>query len=94
MIVVVWHGINSDCCSDGVARVITALQEALPKTYIKSIKIGDSLREDFLRSFFGNVNDQIEMVWKDLRSDPELAHGFNAVGISQVLTTVCFFLNK
>ena len=79
-----WHGINSDCCSGSVAKVVDELREVFPAAYVRSIKIGETVQEDFMRSFFGNVNDQVDMVCKMLKADENLQNGFNAVGISQV----------
>ncbi len=83
-LVVVWHGINSDCCTGNVAKAVDELRETFPETYIRSIKIGETVQEDFLRSFFGNVNVQVETVCKMLKEDKNLSKGFNAIGISQV----------
>jgi len=65
--------------------VVNELRAAFPHTYVRSIKLGDTQQEDFLRSFFGNVNDQVDTVCKMLKEDENLAGGFNAVGISQVI---------
>lgn len=83
-VVVVWHGLNSDCCTGGVAKAVDELRDNYPDSYIRSIKIGESIQEDFMRSFFGNVNDQVDMVCKMLKEDEHLADGFNAIGLSQV----------
>jgi len=81
-IVVVWHGINSDCCTGNVAKAIDELRSEYG-VYVRSIQIGDSVHEDFMRSFFGNANEQVDMVCKMLKEDERLASGFNAIGISQ-----------
>lgn len=80
---VVWHGINSDCCTGTTAEAVNELQAHLPGVHIRSLKLGDTLEEDFLRSFFGNVNDQVDQVCRMLKEDPNLANGFNAIGLSQ-----------
>lgn len=79
-----WHGINSDCCTGNIAKAVSELHDAFPDTYIRSIKLGDTIQEDFLRSFFGNVNEQVDTVCKMLKADENLQNGFNAIGISQV----------
>lgn len=55
--------------------------------------MGDTVQEDFLRSFFGNVNDQVDMVCKMLKADENLQNGFNAIGLSQVSSLIpsCIF---
>lgn len=81
-VVVVWHGINSDCCTGNVAKAVEELR-AEYNVYVRSIQIGDSIQEDFMRSFFGNINEQVDMVCRMLKEDEQLKDGFNAVGISQ-----------
>ncbi len=51
--------------------------------YVQSIKIGKDMEEDALNGFFKNVNDQVDMVCKNLSADPKLANGFNVIGFSQ-----------
>lgn len=73
-----------------MGTAINELRDAFPDTYIRSIKLGDTIQEDFLRSFFGNVNEQVDTVCKMLKADENLKGGFNAVGISQVPHTLRF----
>lgn len=65
-------------------RIISKLQEALPGVFIHSIRIGHTPDQDRKNSLFDNMNRQISEVCSQLAGIPELANGFNAIGISQV----------
>ncbi|EFA78126.1 palmitoyl-protein thioesterase 1 [Heterostelium album PN500] len=81
---VIWHGMGDTCCYSFSMGAIKKLIEAqIPNIYVKSIEIGDSLEADEFNSFFKPVNEQIDMVCSMLKSDPQLANGFNAIGFSQ-----------
>jgi hypothetical protein len=41
------------------------------------------LFQDIENGFFLNANKQVEEVCKQLANDPELKHGYNALGFSQ-----------
>ena len=59
------------------------VEQNVPGIYVQSIEIGDSLAEDELNGFFKNSNEQIDMVCKNLTSNPKLKDGFNVIGFSQ-----------
>lgn len=65
-------------------RIIGKLQDALPGVFIHSVRIGKSPEEDRKNSLLDNMNRQISEVCTQLASIPELANGFNAIGLSQV----------
>lgn len=64
-------------------RISNLINSTLNGVYIRSIRIGDDELEDRLRSFFDNMNNQIEYVCNMLKRDPLLKDGFNAIGFSQ-----------
>lgn len=90
--VVVWHGMGDSCCNPrSMGAVSKAIEAELPGVYIYSIHVGIT-RADSRAGFFGNVNDQVDQVCQQLRQDPKLQGGFNAIGFSQVkigLETLC-----
>jgi len=47
------------------------------------VEIGGSVEADELHGYIGNANDQVAFVCDQVRKDPNLANGFNAVGFSQ-----------
>lgn len=61
------------------------LREALPEVHnMVSLMIGNNSQEDFLNGFFMHPNEQIENACSIVNnSDPLLANGYNAIGISQ-----------
>eukprot|EP00118_Oscarella_pearsei_P024952 m.307196 g.307196 ORF g.307196 m.307196 type:complete len:294 (+) comp42006_c0_seq1:27-908(+) len=81
---VLWHGMGDTCCLPfSMGRMKTMIEGKIPGVYVKSIRIGSNEAEDFLFSYFKNVNDQIDIVCKNISADPKLADGFNAIGFSQ-----------
>jgi len=82
--VVLWHGMGDTCCySFSMGAIKDALQQAFPGIYVYSIMIGGSIEMDEVEGFLGNVNDQVEFVCQQVKQDPNLQGGFNAVGFSQ-----------
>lgn len=59
------------------------IEEKIPGIYVKSIEIGNNEIEDMLNGYFMNVNQQIEIVCAQLKADPNLTNGYNAMGFSQ-----------
>ena len=59
------------------------MKQQVPGIYVKSLQIGDYLREDTLNGFFKNANDQITEVCVNLTADARLNDGFNVMGFSQ-----------
>ena len=64
-------------------RLIEAIKSALPGVFVHSIRIGKTVEEDRKRSLLDNMNRQIEEVCEQLAGIPELAEGFNGIGLSQ-----------
>lgn len=52
-------------------------------TFVKSIRIGNNIVEDFESGYFVHPNKQIEEACRQIASEPELQNGFNAIGFSQ-----------
>lgn len=72
------------CFSFSLGSFRDFLRDVLgPNTYIKSIRIGDNLVEDYESGYFVHPNKQVEEVCRQISSDPELQDGYNAVGFSQ-----------
>lgn len=81
--VVLWHGMGDTCC---FPFSMGAVKDALLKSgipYVHSIMIGNSIIEDEYHGFFGNMNDIVQQVCEQLKKDPRLQGGFNAIGFSQ-----------
>lgn len=66
-----------------MARLVEKIKDALPGVFIHSIMIGKSPEDDRKRSLLDNMNRQIDEVCDQLARVPELADGFNAIGLSQ-----------
>lgn len=88
--IVIYHGMGDSCCSAPMEAFIAELRIGLKQpVFIHPIRIGSDPGEDRRKSLFDNVDRQIEEVCEQLKGIPELAGGFNAIGISQV--TLSFF---
>jgi len=90
--VVLWHGWGDHCCGlhgagDASAGNIKNLLQnqinGIEGVFVHSIMIGNSEEEDLLQSISGNLNVQVDEVCNKLKKEPQLANGFNAVGIGQ-----------
>ncbi|XP_053606211.1 palmitoyl-protein thioesterase 1-like [Plodia interpunctella] len=82
--IVLWHGMGDTCCgSYSLGGFKYFLEKQIPGVYVLSLKIGDSIIEDFENSYFMYTNSQIEYVCKVFAADAKLQNGFNAIGFSQ-----------
>ncbi|KAL6754909.1 palmitoyl protein thioesterase [Haematococcus lacustris] len=74
---------GDSCCASYSIGAIKAEIEQQLGVYVHSIATGSTAAADVWSSYFGSVNDQVAGVCDELRSTPELAGGYNAVGFSQ-----------
>jgi hypothetical protein len=81
--IVIWHGMGDWCCSQGMNKVMDFITSEFPGTYVYSLKIGDSQSSQTKAGYFGNVNEQVEDACIQIKQDPKLTNGFNAIGFSQ-----------
>jgi palmitoyl-protein thioesterase len=82
---VIWHGLGDRFDADGLKDVAALADEVNPGTYVHIIKLADDGASDRTASFFGNLTEQIDLVCKQLASDPILstAPAIDAIGFSQ-----------
>ena len=59
------------------------VKESIPDVYTVSVMIGDDLEMDTANSILMSANDQVSYVCNIIGNDPNLADGYNALGISQ-----------
>ncbi|KAJ3307502.1 Palmitoyl-protein thioesterase 1 [Blyttiomyces sp. JEL0837] len=77
-------GMGDSCCNpDSMMAVADFITEILPETYVHSIRIGETEEFDKNAGFFGIINNQVDEVCQQLKMDPMLKEGFNAIGFSQ-----------
>ncbi|XP_059162857.1 palmitoyl-protein thioesterase 1-like [Physella acuta] len=83
--VVIWHGMGDSCCNPLSMGSIKKLieQKVGGGIYVKSLEIGNNIVEDTENGFLMNVNRQIDIVCDQLKKDPKLQQGYNALGFSQ-----------
>jgi palmitoyl-protein thioesterase len=82
---VIWHGLGDRFDADGLKEVAALADEVNPGTYVHIIRLADDGAADRTASFFGNLTEQIDVVCKQLASDPILstAPAIDAIGFSQ-----------
>lgn len=65
-------------------NLYTALiKSQLGDVHVKAVRIGDSTAADYLKSLTVHPFDQIDLVCKQLQSDPEFSEGYHGIGLSQ-----------
>ncbi|GAM19389.1 hypothetical protein SAMD00019534_025640 [Acytostelium subglobosum LB1] len=81
---VIWHGMGDTCCYPfSMGYIKKVIEDQIPGIYVKSLMIGKDIPDDEYNSFFLPVNQQVDEVCQQIKNDPELANGFNAIGFSQ-----------
>ncbi|PVU99373.1 hypothetical protein BB559_000772 [Furculomyces boomerangus] len=82
--VVMWHGMGDTCCSDtSMYRVKRLIEGEIPNVYVHSIMLGSSPEQDRRAGFYGNINEQIDVVCKQLQENAALKDGYYGIGFSQ-----------
>lgn len=82
--VVIWHGLGDVCCNPlSIGGLQKFIQQEIPETYVISLKIGKTIREDFENAYIKNANDQVQLVCDQLKNDQKLALGYHGLGVSQ-----------
>ncbi|RUS92111.1 hypothetical protein EGW08_000135 [Elysia chlorotica] len=83
--VVLWHGMGDSCCNPlsmgSIKRLVE--QKVGDGVYVKSLMIGSNIVQDTENGFFMNANDQVANVCAQLKNDPKVQQGYNAMGFSQ-----------
>lgn len=72
-----------DTAYGSINFIIKKLEKELPGIYVTSIQIGDNFEEDFLSSYFTNLNDQVAFACKEIANNSKLQNGYNLIGFSQ-----------
>jgi len=80
---VIWHGLGDSYDSPGILEFQSYIEEMHPGIFIHSVYIDPDSKEDKRLTFFGNVDDQVELVAQQLKHLPQLSGGFDAMGFSQ-----------
>lgn len=83
--VVLWHGMGDNCCNPySMGRMQQLIEQAVGGgVVVRSIMVGSNPEDDTVNGFLMNVDDQIDLVCKQVSSDPSLTGGFHALGFSQ-----------
>eukprot|EP00091_Calanus_sinicus_P009782 TRINITY_DN22741_c0_g1_i1.p1 TRINITY_DN22741_c0_g1~~TRINITY_DN22741_c0_g1_i1.p1 ORF type:complete len:279 (-),score=68.94 TRINITY_DN22741_c0_g1_i1:161-997(-) len=79
--VICWHGVNDN--ANSCSTPLRVVKESIPDVYTLKVMIGDDLEMDTANSVLMRASDQVSYVCDVLANDPNLAGGYNALGISQ-----------
>ncbi len=77
------HGMGDSCFNTGMMSVTTRVSKLMGGSYSICIGTGNSQKEDTINGYFLNMDASIDAFALKVKSDPQLKHGFNAVGFSQ-----------
>ncbi|KAF7977768.1 hypothetical protein HWV62_2874 [Athelia sp. TMB] len=80
---VLWHGLGDSHSSPGMLEFAEMIKKIHPGIFVHSIYIEEDLSSDRRAGFYGNVNEQLELVSEQLANIEELGGGFDAIGLSQ-----------
>ncbi|UXI18014.1 RNA-binding domain-containing protein [Sarcoptes scabiei] len=80
--IVMYHGMG-DTAYGSIDSIRKYLESKLRGVYVTSIQQGRNFEEDFLSSYFMNLNQQVEKACEIIQSDEKLKNGYNAIGFSQ-----------
>lgn len=82
--IVMWHGMGDSCCfSFSLGKMKKMFEAEISGVYVKSLKIGRNMVEDYESGYFVHPDKQISNACKQIREDDQLQDGFHAVGFSQ-----------
>lgn len=82
--VVMWHGMGDSCCfTFSLGKVKKMLEQEIPGVYVRSLKIGNNMVEDYESGYLVHPNRQIINACNQIKNDQSLQNGFHAVGFSQ-----------
>lgn len=82
--IVMWHGMGDSCCFPfSLGKVKKLFESQLTGVYVKSLRIGKNMMQDYESGYFTHPDKQITNACEQIKSDPQLSNGFNAVGFSQ-----------
>ena len=80
------HGLHQKVDPDEFARNIRQFADArqfrIPFKNLVEVE-GNNVMEDTEHGFLANMNEQVQKVCGQLKADPKLANGYNAIGFSQ-----------
>ncbi|KAA1472797.1 alpha/beta-hydrolase [Dentipellis sp. KUC8613] len=80
---VLWHGMGDSHSSAGMVQFQDKIKEIHPGIFVHSVYIEEASEADQRAGFYGNANDQIDLVAEQLKGIDELRDGFDALGFSQ-----------
>lgn len=80
---VLWHGMGDSHASPGMVEFGNLIEKMHPGIFIHSVYIGEDEEQDRRACFYGNINEQVDLVAEQIADIKELRNGFDAIGFSQ-----------
>jgi palmitoyl-protein thioesterase len=81
--VVFAHGMGDSCFNSGMQHIAAHVSTLLGGTYSTCIPTGATQSEDTNNGYFLNMDASVDVFAQAIQQDPQLAHGFHAIGFSQ-----------
>ncbi|WLF78179.1 hypothetical protein PVL30_001908 [Lodderomyces elongisporus] len=83
--IILWHGLGDNYNSTGIHNVYDIVDRLYPGIFLHSIYINEDPNKDEQNSFFGDANNQVDQVCRQLSGIPQLsqADSVDAIGFSQ-----------
>jgi len=91
--IVLTHGVTDSCFSDFMVNV-TAAAGARVGAHAVCIAQGKDYLHDYLNGLLMSMDDSVDDFAAQVRADPRLKNGFNAIGISQGAMLTRAYINK
>jgi len=91
--IVLTHGVTDSCFSDFMLNV-TAASGARTGAYSVCIAQGKDYVHDVINSLLVSMDDSVDDFARQVRADPKLKDGFNAIGISQGAMLTRAYIHK
>eukprot|EP01059_Diplonema_ambulator_P027496 TRINITY_DN456_c0_g3_i1.p3 TRINITY_DN456_c0_g3~~TRINITY_DN456_c0_g3_i1.p3 ORF type:complete len:313 (+),score=154.14 TRINITY_DN456_c0_g3_i1:88-1026(+) len=87
------HGMGDSCFNKGFKQLTEAVANTTG-SYAVCIPGAPNEPEDTLSGFFVTMNRNVEIFAKKVKEDPQLAGGFNAIGLSQGNSVIRGYIQK
>jgi palmitoyl-protein thioesterase len=85
---------GDSCFNSGMQHVVQKVSGMLDGSYATCVPTGDTQGEDTKNGYFLSMDDSTDVFAAKIRSDPQLAGGFHAVGFSQGANVIRGYIAK
>ena len=87
------HGMGDSCFNAGMKSITQAIGNATA-SYATCVATGKDHLIDTINGFFMTMDENVDVFAANIKKDPKLANGFNAVGFSQGNSIIRGYIHK